>query len=90
MLVERCLDGWASRLNSVITFTCTSLLNWQFPYIIAKSYYGTITISGVVPGDRDDEIIQEAHFVPRGEMNSISVSPEILKDYFWDDLGRGF
>ncbi len=59
-------------------------------FIIAKSYYGNITTANLVPGDRDAEIIQEARFVPRAEMTSITVYPEILKDRFWDDLERGF
>lgn len=58
-------------------------------YVLATTHGGEIAIHNVA-GEEDEDWISEARFIPRSEVVSLNVFPQILRDEFWDDLAAGF
>ena len=55
--------------------------------IPVEEFSGSVSITNRQDGE--DHLI-EAKFIERSDLATLTVSPEILKDEFWEDLEKGF
>ena len=60
-------------------------------FFVADSYSGSVKRSEPGAGIFDlDHLIKDVRFVPRDEMEGMTILPEALKTTFWEDLANGF
>ena len=57
-------------------------------FIQANTFMGRLTTRHLRPNDSDALYVREARFLSAGEMDGLTVFPEILKDELWHDLAR--
>ena len=61
-------------------------------YFVATSHLGTLMV-GSNPGagiSHADHLIKDVRFVPRGEMDGMTIYPAEITATFWDDLASDF
>ncbi len=59
-------------------------------FMAVRSFTGNVTTDNIAGKGMDDQFIKDARFMPREEISSNTVYPEILGDTFWHDLREGF
>ena len=58
-------------------------------FVGCLSHAGTLTMRNVKGSGPDEHYIREVRWVGKGELASMTVYPEVLKDEFWDDVAEG-
>jgi 8-oxo-dGTP pyrophosphatase MutT (NUDIX family) len=59
-------------------------------FVSSSDHSGELAIRHVQGSGPDEHDIRNVRWVPRAELNSMIVFPDILKDVFWEDLAEGF
>lgn len=59
-------------------------------FLASSSFSGELTIRNVQGSGPDEHFIRNVRWVPKHDLNSMVVYPEVLRDGFWQDLASGF
>ena len=59
-------------------------------FLGSRAFSGELTIRHVQGSGPDEDYIRDVRWVPKAELDTMVVYPEILKDGFWEDLANGF